>query len=495
MKKVINIMTSSDDNIAIYILPQLVSINKCLSDYDVNFYLMHSKISDDHMQMIKEFSATMENIVFHEIHVEDNSLFENIVKHGDARSKKGGKIWPHETYYWYFAHYYLPEDIDRIMYIDTGDVVFIGDIGEYYFSDFRDKMIIATARLLITRDGKSGVIQKSDLEEEKILSTLLGSGSFCAGNIVLNLPKFREVITDDYYDNYIESLKIKFPGTDCLYLGDQGLASGVFAGEIAYFNESDDMDVWYKPYNFPVGNFYEREKDVFLFEKYAVHYNAGLTFKPWVARFDAGEVAEHDLRVNGAVGFAPFMITPTMVEFNEIWWDYCKETPIYNEVNYRAEITADALQKNFLPLCKSYNDVVVENKKLEQKNLDLEKCINSVLDEFPLLSSITTDNIPFFKTIIIEIMRDDLKSALDEIYRLAEQEIPDEHAENYLNLAQHTCAAADYADGWIFFKKELVRFFINTGKYKEADEHIKELEDLLADDKEIEEFRKNCRFD
>jgi len=361
-------MTSCDDNIAAYIMPQLVSINKNLNMYHINFYVMHSKISLKNMQLIKNFAETLDNITFHELRVRDNKLFNMIEKYGDGRGIKGGRLWPNEAYYWYFAHLYLPQDMERVIYIDAGDIIITGDIGEYYFKDFNNKLIIANARLLITHEGKTDFFQKSDLENKQILGQVLGAGTFCAGSIVLNLEKFREVIKDDFIDNYIESLKKIYPGEKCLFNGDQGLASGAFAGEIEYFMKPGEKDVWYRPYNFPVGNLYEREKEDFDFPICVLHYNASLTLKPWVARFDISEIAKYDFRVDGAAGPAPYMATPAIIELNEVWWEYCKETPIYEELDYRARIAADVLQKYFLPLCNEYNKLFVKNKDSEEKN-------------------------------------------------------------------------------------------------------------------------------
>jgi len=492
VKKKINIMTSCDDNIAVYILPQLVSINKHLGNYDVDFYLMHSKISDEHIRLISEFSTSLDNITFHEIHLEDNRLFENIAKYGDARSKKGGKLWPHETYYWYYAHYYLPDDMERIMYIDAGDVIITGDIGEYYYKDFNNKMFVASPRLLITRENQTNFLRKSDMENIELLSNILGTGIFCAGTIVLNLPKFRSVITDGFFDKHIETLKTTFPGTVALYLGDQGLASWIFADEIEYFMKSGDNDILYRPNNFPVGYFYENERDDFKFPINVVHYNASKSFKPWIARFDVEEIAKYDLRVNGAVGHAPYTATPTMIKFYEIWWEFCKETPIYEEVNNRAKISADALQKYFLPLCDSYNKLMVEHKNLEKKHLSLDQTLHSVLNQFPLLSGVSPNSVTFLISIITPVMREDIRSALDEVYRLVDSDIPDEHAESYLTLAQHICASAEYADGWILFKKELARFLLNSGSVDKANVHISELEVLLTDDREVIDLREKA---
>ena len=480
-----NIITSCDDNIASYILPQLVSINKNLGMYDVKFYLMHSKVSSENLQLIDDFSKTQDNITFYELRVKNNKQFKNIDKYGDGRGIKGGRLWPVEAYYWYYAHLYLPQDMERIIYIDAGDIIITGDIGDYYFKDFNDKFFTANARLLITRDGKTDFFQKNDLDNIELLGRVLGAGTFCAGSIVLNLNKFREEVKEGYIDKYIESLKKIYPEVKCLFNGDQGLASGAFAGKIGYFMKPGEKDVWYRPYNFPVGNLYEREKEDFDFPVCIVHYNASLTYKPWVARFDKNEIAKYDLRVDGAAGPAPYMATPAIIEYNDIWWKYCEKTPIYEELNFRAGIAAEVLQKYFLPLCNDYKDLFVSNKELEEKYTGAKQLLDLLINKFPLLSGITMEDISYLGTIISAVLQNDLQAALDEVLRLSNTDIPDKYAECYLILAQNICAVTEYAEGWVMFKKEHARFLISIGNKEKADDIIKELDSLLPDDEEV----------
>jgi len=377
MKKTINIMTSCDDNYSRYILPQLVSANRHMGKFDVHFYLLHTTISDENIKLISDFIETLDAITFHEIKVTDVRRYDKLVKYGDSRTAhKKGLLWPPELYYWMFIHEYLPKDVERVLKFDAGDVLFIGDIEEYYFKDFEDKMIMASARLLITEGEKTRYITKKDIDDKDLYGQLLGSGQFCPGCIVLNVPKFREIVTKNIYDDYIDVIKKKFPNAECLYLGDQGLFSVLFADYIGYFMRPDIMDVWYRPYNFPVGNFFEREKEDFDYKINVIHFNSGKIYKPWVARFTAEDIKKYDLRVDGAAGPAPFVATPTIIEYYEMWWDFCKETPIYESINYTAVIAAEVLQKDFLYLCQEYNKLYTNNKNQEKINQQLSELLN-----------------------------------------------------------------------------------------------------------------------
>jgi lipopolysaccharide biosynthesis glycosyltransferase len=79
----------------------------------------------------------LEDVIdFQEIVMEDTAPFVELAALG------GG--WAYEAYFSLCCHEYLPADVDRILYIDAGDVIIDGDISDYYFGDFEGKSLIAT---------------------------------------------------------------------------------------------------------------------------------------------------------------------------------------------------------------------------------------------------------------------------------------------------------------------------------------------------------------
>lgn len=75
-------------------------------------------------------------------------------------------------------------------------------------------------------------------------------------------------------------------------------------------------------------------------------------------------------------------------------------------------------------------------------------------------------------------------------WMLALNEVPDEQVEGFCDVGEFVCAAAEYADGWIFFQKLRVSFLIDQGRTDAARVKLDELEKLLPNDKEVLEFRK-----
>lgn len=119
--------------------------------------------------------------------------------------------------------------------------------------------------------------------------------------------------------------------------------------------------------------------------------------------------------------------------------------------------------------------------------------IGELFKQYPLLSNISPDSVSFVKHIALAVIEDDLAQAVDEILKLSESEIPEEHAESYLVLAQNVCAATEYAEGWILFKKNYARFLIDRGRADDATIVLAELAELLPEDDELKDMQESVK--
>ena len=128
------------------------------------------------------------------------------------------------------------------------------------------------------------------------------------------------------------------------------------------------------------------------------------------------------------------------------------------------------------------------NAKLEDFVLIDDEIMNE-LSKVPLLSGVDNSSVIYLYNVIKAVLSDDLQSAIDEIFKLAEDDIPDEYVESYLLLALNLCAACEYVDGWIMFQKEMIRFLSDNGRAIEARNQLKELEELLPNDEELAALR------
>jgi hypothetical protein len=107
----------------------------------------------------------------------------------------------------------------------------------------------------------------------------------------------------------------------------------------------------------------------------------------------------------------------------------------------------------------------------------------------PLLMRLTAEAAAFLSAAVSAILRNDLQRALNEIFRLTEDEIPDEYAEAFLTLAQNVCASVEYPDGYIFFKKKWIAYLIEQARRDEAAAELDEFEELMPNDAELRKFR------
>jgi FkbM family methyltransferase len=139
------------------------------------------------------------------------------------------------------------------------------------------------------------------------------------------------------------------------------------------------------------------------------------------------------------------------------------------------------------------------DKKAKTNSIELDDEVKSELSKVPLLTGVDISSVVYLSDIIKPVLYDDLQLAIDEIFKLAEDNIPDESAESYLLLARNLCAACEYADGWVMFQKETIRFLAGDGRAADATVLLKELEELLPEDEELAELRSivakalNCR--
>ena len=358
--KRINIMTSCDNNLVKYLLPQLVSIEKNLKEYDVHFYLAHSRITKESIQMLEGFIKENTGINFHEVEVKNTRFYESFVV-------DGGRQWPHEAYFTLRLQDYLPQEVDRILYIDAGDVIIDGDIAPYYFDEFDGNSIIATALSFKTNPATN----EQELYTSEDILTLASHCLFNSGSYVIDVEKFRnEGYTENDYLYLQRALKENAKPGEIAYFGDQGFLAAAFVGDVKIFGYPENKDPSYMPYNFRSSfwQWYKRELD---YTPVVLHY--AIISKPWIVRFDDNTIDtvidKPDFVSKVLVVPIPTIacMTPQHLRLGEVWWEYAKETPIYEEADVRARITADNWVKYYLPLCEQFNNLYSQYSALKQR--------------------------------------------------------------------------------------------------------------------------------
>lgn len=267
-----NIMSSCDEGLLPFISVLLYSIASNLNKARTDFYLMHRGIAPHKMKFLYDMCETFGNLSFHDIIVPDADIYDYLAKYG------GG--WAGEAYYSLCAHHLLPDNIDRILYLDAGDTFITGDISAYYNCDFEGKSLLVTGARYKASGNTSEVYGQKDMEDAVNGIPNIVRGLFNSGSYIINVNNLRNCgISLNDYQVLVQTLR-RLYGEDNtkIYWGDQGLLSLTFAGDIKYFDYPLKSSIWYMPYNFCMW-YYDRMNMKPDYIPAIVHFAGGC--KPW----------------------------------------------------------------------------------------------------------------------------------------------------------------------------------------------------------------------
>lgn len=313
-------------------MPQLASIGLNLQEYNVHLYIFHYRISAENIRQLKDYAKTFNNLTLHEVIMEDVSLFDELAKFGGN--------FPPEAYVYLHCHNQL--DVDRIMYIDAGDIIINGDISGYYFDDFEGRSFIVTSESL---PDLNELVTKEHLSNPKYFD-LVRRSYINSGCIVINLKKFRES-GRDFFEDYkliAESLKDKPEiAKNALYLGDQGLLGLAFYDDVKFFGFDDVISKTkhsypcvgkyhpnlYAPYNFFQATYSFEE--TWWYIPIILHFSAPLP-KPWKRRLTTQDIGKNKGTWDN--------INHKQLEMHNIWWYYWDKTPLGEAVKNSDELIA-----------------------------------------------------------------------------------------------------------------------------------------------------------
>lgn len=294
-----NIMTSCDSNLVDYVAIQLYTMSNNLKNSIISFYLLHRNLPDNKLQMLETLSNRLGNILFNAVKVPEAEKYDAIAKHG------GG--WCGEAYFPLCAHQLLPEHVKRILYVDAGDVFFMGDISPFYHCDFEGKALIATSIRYKMRGNDLVPYEEKDLYDKAEGFPGICRGLFNSGSYLMNLEKIREaqLTIDDWLD--FSQMLCELSGqrdTSHIYWGDQGFLSAAFVDDVKIYDYPQIKNLWHMPYNFCLW-YYDRVNTSPSYSPVIVHF-AGAQ-KPWkmsypitVDRFSSGKNPFNSLKIGQA---------------------------------------------------------------------------------------------------------------------------------------------------------------------------------------------------
>lgn len=123
--------------------------------------------------------------------------------------------YPDTIYYRLLAHEFLPETIDKILYLDA-DILCLNDFSDFYKMDMGEKLYAAASH---NEDGKIlDYVNKLRLQNFEMESSY-----FNTGILLMNLAAIRQVVKREAILDYIEKNRNR------LILPDQDVLNGLYA--------------------------------------------------------------------------------------------------------------------------------------------------------------------------------------------------------------------------------------------------------------------------
>lgn len=250
-----NILVTLNSN---YIKPLKVMLKSLfLNNQEERFtiYLMHSSISrkelDDLDNYIKIHGSQLEIVDI------DDSYFTNapILLH-----------YTKEMYYRLLAFRFLPQDLERILYIDP-DILVINPIRELYNTDIKDYLYAAAYHDFITVRK----VNKLRLNPYKI------DAYFNSGVLLMNLELQRQLIDEQSIYDFVEKNRSK------LIMPDQDILNALYSKQIKALDE--------KLYNYDARyyRYYKIKSNGICDMDYIIRNTVILHFcgkrKPWKKRY------------------------------------------------------------------------------------------------------------------------------------------------------------------------------------------------------------------
>lgn len=167
-----------------------------------NIYLLHNNLSEELLLPTRKILG-------------GNSLYPIQVQEPQLKDAPVSKRYPQEMYFRIFAAQYLPEGIDRVLYLDP-DIIINGSLRELYETPMDTELFAAASHIRSILHKFNEI--RLDMEED---GTYINSGV-----MLMNLKRLRQEQNVSDVFTYIEQHKNK------LMLPDQDVISGMYGSRI-----------------------------------------------------------------------------------------------------------------------------------------------------------------------------------------------------------------------------------------------------------------------
>ena len=218
-----NILVAFNDG---YVMPTRVMLESLIENSRevLHIYILYIALREDSISKLSMLKG--DKAILHFIHI-DESRYKDVPI---------TRFYSKEAYIRLFAQLYIPEEVDRILWLDS-DVIVNGDIGEFYRQSFNDKLYVAY----------KDVEQGDSAEKKAELGMPADAAYINSGVLLMNLTEIRNQIQEEAITRYIKEYfdKILFVDQDvlngllydCFKVLDSDYLYNYFANQITPWNK------------------------------------------------------------------------------------------------------------------------------------------------------------------------------------------------------------------------------------------------------------------
>lgn len=227
-----NILVTLDSN---YMKPLVVMLYSLFANNpgeQFTIYVMHSSLTSEELTLLDEYAAGLGHNL-EEIKVDDDAFSEapTLLHYTKA------------MYYRLLAHTVLPQDLDRILYLDP-DILVINSVKELYGLDMNGHLYAAASHSIASRH-----LNQLRLVPYEIVQY------YNSGVLLMNLPLVRERVDENEIYDFVEKFRTR------LVMPDQDVLNALYGKEILPLDEKFyNYDArYYRYYNFITGGLWDMD--------------------------------------------------------------------------------------------------------------------------------------------------------------------------------------------------------------------------------------------
>lgn len=281
----------------------------------IDAYLLHSELTDEDVAYLQN-GLSEYDITIHSLKIEREKFSSRL---GTS------SMWTIETYYRLMLLDILPIEVERLLYLDV-DIIVNKSIEEMYHMDFGNSEIIACENDL----GANDMANYGPMHQRMFgTPEMKDYRYFNAGVLLLNIASLRRKYNFQYYMDVAQN-----DWNFQMEAFDQDLLNYVHWKHIKYIPFE-----WYN-----------------LFARSAYYQNVHY------------DIVKEKVAIIHFTGYKPWDGTESHFDTEELWWDYAKETPFYDEIS-----------RQFIRQAMMENDAEDRFKKVAEENLQLRSNVDSLL--------------------------------------------------------------------------------------------------------------------